>query len=254
LSRSGIYGWKYALNPYRGCEHNCQYCYAPNIIRTSRSSWGKFVEAKKNIPTILAKELKRLSPELVGISSVTDPYQELEEKYRLTQYCLEQLLKFKFPVSIITKSPLILRDIELLKRFSYSEITITITTLDEKLSQKLEPNAPRISKRLRALTKLSNEGLNTYAFLGPLFPTLEPHSDQVSEFMDRIFNTGVKSVMVDGLNLKPGIWPSIKFSLRNHPEILKVFQTRIFNDKDYYQNIFKLIETECKLNNVNFES
>jgi len=251
LSRSGIYGWVYALNPYRGCEHACRYCYAPNILRLKRATWGTFLEVKKNVPVVLAKELKRLTPGLVGVSSVTDPYQKIEEKYKLTRYCLEQLLKYKFPISIITKSPKVLRDIELLKKFSYSEITITITTLDSQLSNLLEPNAHSISERLKALTKLSAEGLNTYAFLGPLLPSLEP--EQVPEFIDKIKATGVKTIMVDTLNLKPGIWQDVESAIKKIPKTRDKFYSRLFEESGYYPEIFNLIETECIRQGVNFE-
>jgi DNA repair photolyase len=200
---------------------------------------------------VLAKELKRQTQGLVGVSSVTDPYQRIEEKYQLTRYCLEQLLRYKFPVSIITKSPLILRDIELIKKFSYSEITITVTTTDDKVSKILEPFAPTISKRLEALTELSNEGLNTYAFLGPLYPTLEP--DMVPEFIEQIEATGVKTIMVDTLNLKPGIWPDVERALNSMPEIKDVFHQRLFKDKEYYPTIFELIRKECNNRRVSFE-
>ena len=251
LSRSGIYGWVYALNPYRGCMHGCKYCYAPNILRQCRDGWGESVQVKKNIPIILAKELKKLKPALVGISSVTDPYQDIENKYKLTQYCLEQLLKYKFPVSIITKSPLILRDIDLLLKFDYSEITITITTLDEKISNILEPYAPTIPKRLEALTKLSDSGFNAYAFIGPLYPTLEV--DQVPDFIETIAETGVKTIMVDTLNLKPGIWASIENALSSMPEFRKIFLDRLFGDNDYYPKIIKEMENTCLKIGINFE-
>ena len=252
LSRSGIYGWVYALNPYHGCQHACEYCYAPVILHQKLDSWGSFVKVKKNIPNVLAKELKSLKPELVGISSVTDPYQKLEEKLNITRYCLEQLLRYKFPVSIITKSPLVLRDIDLLKEFSYSELTITITTLDERLSKLLEPHAPSISARLEALTKLSSEGFNTYAFLGPLLPSLEP--ERVPEFISQIIGTGVRTVMVDTLNLKPGIWSKLKNALSGMPELQQKFQKRLFKDKEYYPKIFDLIKSECNRHGINFES
>lgn len=251
LSRSGIYGWEYALNPYRGCEHACAYCYAPNIVRQKRSTWGSYVEVKKNIPTVLGKELKKLQPALVGISSVTDPYQGIEDTVMLTRYCLEQLLKYKFPVSIITKSPLILRDIDLLKKFSYSEITLTITTLNDQLAQTLEPQAPSIGKRLESLTKLSDEGFNTYAFLGPLLPNLE--FEDVPEFINRIKSTGVGTIMVDTLNLKPGIWPDVKSALDDLPEIQGIFYQRLFKDKEYYPKIFEIIKNECALQGIKFE-
>jgi DNA repair photolyase len=251
LSRSGIYGWQFTINPYRGCEHSCKYCYAPNIIRVPRSAWGSFVEVKKNIPTILSKELKRTKPGLVGISSVTDPYQPLEEKYRVTRYCLEQLLKNNFPISIITKSPLILRDIDLLKKFSHSEITISISTLDVNLSRLIEPKAPTIGQRLDALTKLSSEGFNTYAFLGPLLPILDV--DEIPGLIHRIGETGVRTVMVDSLNLKPGIWNDMNRALKNEPKIRDIFEQRLFSEKKYYETMFNIIKIECENLKINFE-
>jgi DNA repair photolyase len=239
------------LNPYRGCIHGCKYCYAPNIIKSPREQWGKFVEVKKNIPNLLARELKNLKSELIGISSVTDPYQKTEERFKLTRYCLEQLLRYKFPVSIITKSPLVLRDVDLIKKLPYSELTITITTLEQNLANVLEPKAPTIDHRLEALTELSEEGLNTYAFLGPLLPTLE--LENVPEFIDRISATGVKNIMVDTLNLKPGIWPAISQSVNHWPDIKDLFYKRLFVDKDYYIKIFNLIKLECSRNNVRFD-
>jgi DNA repair photolyase len=259
LSRSGIYGWSYAINPYRGCGHGCIYCYAPNILRQPRSHWGGSVDVRMNMPTVLSKELKRIAstskftPALVGISSVTDPYQRIEEKYRVTRHCLEQLLRYRFPISIITKSPLILRDLDLLKKFAYSEITITITSMDEQISHVLEPNAPSLSERLDALTKLSAEGLNTYAFLGPLLPILE--YDHVPAFIEKILNTGVKTVMVDTLNLKPGIWPEIERVLdsRGLIDIKNTIKHRLFKDKMYYPKLFELIKQECERRGAKFE-
>jgi DNA repair photolyase len=251
LSHSGIYGWEYVINPYRGCEHGCKYCYAPNIVKTSRTTWGQEVEVKKNIPNILAKELKNKKPKLVGLSSVTDPYQPLEEQFRLTRYCLEQLLRYKFPISIITKSPLILRDIDLLKRFEYSEITISISTINNKISHLIEPKAPSVRVRLEALEKLSENGLNTYAFLGPLLPIVEP--EEIPEFVETLQQTGVKTIMVDTLNLKPGIWSDIEQFLKNERYTLEKIRNRLFNNKNYYPDIFNLIKKECETRKINFE-
>jgi DNA repair photolyase len=254
LSRSGIYGWTYTINPYRGCEHSCKYCFAPNILRLPRAEWGTELEVKKNIPIVLAKELKTVKPGLVGISSVTDPYQNAEEKYKVTRYCLEQLLKYKFPISIITKSPLVLRDIDLMKRFDHAEVTITITTLDEALASVLEPNAPPINERLKALTELTDHGIQTYAFLGPLLPSLEPQ--EVPTFMEQIMATGVKTVMVDTLNLKPGIWGAVANTLTKDTQFSSIkatFKNRLFNDKNYYNDIFNKIEQECNSHGVVFD-
>jgi DNA repair photolyase len=101
------------MNPYRGCAHGCRYCYAPNIMRIPRREWGRFVEVKRNIPKILSDELKKKKKGVVGISTTTDPYQPVEKKYKLTRFCLEQLLKHDFPVSVLTKSRLVSRDLDI---------------------------------------------------------------------------------------------------------------------------------------------
>jgi DNA repair photolyase len=252
LSPSGIYGWVYALNPYTGCEHGCRYCYAPNILRVKRQEWGEYVKVKRNLPAVLAQELKKKPPGLVGISSVTDPYQPIEEKLNITRYSLELLSKHKFPVSLITKSPLVLRDLDILTQFDYNEVTLTITTLDDGLSKILEPNAPSPSSRLAALKRLGNEGLNTYAFLGPLYPNLEPH--EVPDMVDAIAATGVGMIMVDTLNLKPGIWRDVKAALEEEPVLQDTFYRRLFVEKDYYRHIFSEFESYCRKVGVKFES
>ncbi len=251
LSPSGIYGWVYALNPYTGCEHGCRYCYAPNILRVKRQEWGEYVKVKRNLPIVLAQELKKKPPGLVGLSSVTDPYQPIEKNMNITRYSLELLLKHKFPVSLITKSPLVLRDLDLLTQFEYNEVTLTITTLDEVLSKILEPNAPPPSSRLAALDKLGNEGLNTYAFLGPLYPNLE--LQEVPDMIDAIAATGVGTIMVDTLNLKPGIWSDVKAALAGEPALQDTFYRRLFIEKDYYRNIFQDLESYCRKVGVKFE-
>ena len=83
LSSSSLPGLDYSLNPYRGCQHNCAYCYVPNVLRIQRKEWGSFVEVKTNIPVVLSKELKKKKPGVVGLSTVTDPYQPIEKKYHL---------------------------------------------------------------------------------------------------------------------------------------------------------------------------
>ena len=87
LSLSALPGLNYSLNPYRGCQHNCAYCYVPNVLRIKRTEWGNFVDVKINIPLVLSKELKIKKSGVVGISTVTDPYQPVEKKYMLTRYC-----------------------------------------------------------------------------------------------------------------------------------------------------------------------
>jgi DNA repair photolyase len=189
LTRSKIPGVDYCINPYTGCLHACRYCYADFMKRFTGHTgrWGSFVDVKVNAPLLLKRELGRKRPGTVMISSVTDPYQPVEKKYRLTRKCLEILIPHRFPVQVLTKSPLVLRDIDLFKRFDHIEVGITITTDDDGMRKAFEPGAPPIVGRIDALRKLHAGGVRTYAFIGPTLPmnpealaeTLAPHVDSI---------------------------------------------------------------------------
>lgn len=172
LSKSGIPGADYCINPYTGCAHACRYCYATFMGRYSghTESWGTFVDVKVNAPEILKRETKRVTKGSVIISSVTDPYQPAELKYRVTRKCLEALLPGDFSVDLLTKSPLVLRDIDLFSRFADIEVGITVTTDDDRIRRIFEPQAPPVQARIRALRTLREKGIRTYAFVGPLLP------------------------------------------------------------------------------------
>jgi len=203
LSKSNLPGLDYSLNPYRGCQHNCAYCYVPNVLRIKRESWGSFVNVKRNIPVILSKEIRNKKPGVVGISTVTDPYQPIEKKYKLTRFCLEQLLKHDFPVSIQTKSKLIIRDQDLISKFTDAEVLLSIGTISDNERRLLEPNASPIQDRLDALRLFSDVGIKTSVFFGPIYPTVK--LSDISKIIDTFLQYGAKEVMIDKLNLKPGI-------------------------------------------------
>jgi DNA repair photolyase len=172
LSRSGISGVDYCINPYVGCSNGCRYCYATFMKRFTghQEAWGSFVDVKVNAPEVLHRQIRRAAKGNVMISSVTDPYQPMEEKYRLTRQCLEILLPYQFPVDILTKSPLVLRDIDLIKKFKEIEVGITITTDDDAIKRIFETHAPPVEARIQALKTLYENGIKTYAFIGPLLP------------------------------------------------------------------------------------
>ena len=130
LTKSGIPGIDYCINPYVGCFHGCRYCYATFMKRFTghQEPWGSFVDVKVNAPAILPKQLARARRGNVLISSVTDGYQPIESKYKLTRQCLEVLLEYQFPVDILTKSPLVLRDMDIMEKFKEIEVGLTITT------------------------------------------------------------------------------------------------------------------------------
>ena len=172
LTKTGIPGSDYCLNPYLGCAHGCRYCYATFMKKYTghTEKWGSFVDAKTNAPDILRKQMKRVKNGSVIISSVTDPYQPLEARYQLTRKCLSILLEHGFSINILTKSPLVLRDMDLIRKFQDIEVGITITTNDEKIRKIFEPNAPPIGARIHTLRKLHEQGIRTYVFIGPLLP------------------------------------------------------------------------------------
>jgi len=155
--------------------------------------WGEFVDVKVNAPNILRKQLKRARPGRVSLSTVTDPYQPLEKRYELTRRCLEALLDQQFSVSILTRSPLCLRDIDLFKQFRNIEVGLSITTQDDNIKKIFEPYSPSIQSRVKALQTLRQEKLGTYAFIGPMLP-LDPKP--LVKMLDGL----VDEVLIDRMN------------------------------------------------------
>lgn len=177
LTKTGIPGMKYCINPYTGCAHACKYCYATFMKKFTGhiEPWGSFVDIKINAPEVLRRELKKAERGSIILSSVTDPYQPVEAKYMITRKCLEALALFKFPVDILTKSPLVLRDIDIISRLKNAEVGLTITTDDDNMRKIFEPCAPPVHERIEALKKLHKAGIKTYVFIGPVLP-MNPES------------------------------------------------------------------------------
>jgi DNA repair photolyase len=170
LTVLGLPGGGWSLNPYVGCNHACLYCYAPDVLRVERERWGRYVVAKRNVPTLLAHELKTKTKDDVFLSSATDPYQAAEGETQLTRRCLELLARADWPVGILTRSPLVTRDLDLLRRFSDVDVGLSVPTLDDDARRVLEPSAPPIEGRLRALGRLSDAGLPTRVSFAPAYP------------------------------------------------------------------------------------
>ncbi|HEX9443262.1 MAG TPA: PA0069 family radical SAM protein [Candidatus Binatia bacterium] len=174
-------GFDASINPYRGCEHGCVYCYARPTHEYLGFSAGLDFETKimvkKDAPQLLRKELSnpKWEPRVLASSGVTDCYQPVEKKLRLTRQCLEVLLEFRNPVVIITKNHLVTRDIDILTelaRFQCASVFISITTLDEKLSGLMEPRASRPARRLAAIAALAAAGVPVGYLQAPMIPGL----------------------------------------------------------------------------------
>ncbi|MFW6047694.1 MAG: radical SAM protein [Candidatus Natronoplasma sp.] len=229
----------YALNPYRGCSHGCRYCYSPCVLREERT-WGEFLDVKRNIPNVLSKELKKKKRGLVRIGSVTDPYQEAEEKFELTRRCLEQLSRDDFPVLIQTKSGLVKRDIDLFKKMD-SDIGFTITSLDENFREKFEPNAPPVSERLSAIRELREEGLDLWVFIGPLFPYLNDGRKDLLRLKKTLESLDIEDIYLDKLNMRKGVWDNIKPMLE--PDMQRRYKNIYFDSNDYFKNKKKMYKS-----------
>ena len=173
LSASKVYD--YVVNPYVGCQHGCSYCYARYMKRFTghKEPWGEFVDVKINAAELLQKEINKKKKAKVWISGVCDPYQPLEAKYELTRKCLQILAQNDWPVVIQTRSPLVLRDIDIIKEAKHFEVGFSITTADDEIRKLFEPHAPSIMDRLNALAELHQSGIRTYAMIAPILPGAE---------------------------------------------------------------------------------
>lgn len=227
LSKSKVYD--YTVNPYTGCQHACSYCYARFMKRFTghKEPWGEFVDAKINAPDLLRQEIKRKKKGRVWISGVCDPYQPLEAKYKLTRKCLEILIENNYPVTVQTKSPLVLRDIDLLRVANDIEVGMTITTADEGVRQLFESHAPPIKDRIKALDELHSAGISTYAMIAPMLPKAEGLASEL--------NGKVDYVLIDRMNYHYGDWVYKKhkleaamsddFFIQKARELVSIFET-----------------------------
>jgi DNA repair photolyase len=195
LTRSGISGIDYCVNPYVGCSHGCAYCYATFMKRFNghTEAWGTFLDVKVDAPDVLRRQLRHTARGSVMISSVTDPYQPAEKEYHLTRTCLETLLDYQYPVDILTKSSLVLRDMDLFKQFRNISVGITVTTDDDTVRKVFEPHAPSVRTRIDALKSLHENGIATYVFIGPVLP-MNP------EVLSESLYSYVDSVLIDRMN------------------------------------------------------
>ena len=207
LSASQVY--PYVINPYVGCQHNCSYCYARFMKRFTghKEPWGQFVDVKINAPDLLKQEITKKKVGTVWVSGVCDPYQPLEGKYRLTRQCLEILVQHSWPIAVQTRSPLVLRDLDILKQGQDIEAGLSVTTADESMRKFFEPNAPPIKERVRALGELHQAGIRTFAMIAPILPGAED--------LPAILAGKVDHVLLDRMNYHYGDWVYRKYGLQD---------------------------------------
>lgn len=237
LQKSNLPDAGYVINPYVGCVHGCVYCYARFMKRFTGhlEDWGAFLDVKANAADVLRRQLaRRREPlrETVFFSSVTDPYQPPEQRYTLTRSCLEVLLDYGVPVSILTKSDLVLRDIDLLERFESCSVGLSLMTLDEELARHMEPRADSPARRVAALRTLHERGIRTYAFVSPYLPGIT----ELERILEALAGS-IDEIGVEAINTRGGNWRGVAQVLEEaYPGLAETCQ-RHSRDKEYWDDL-----------------
>jgi DNA repair photolyase len=216
-------GFETSLNPYRGCEHGCIYCYARPTHEYLGFSAGLDFESKimvkMNAPELLRTELEspRWQPQTLVMSGVTDPYQPVEKKLQITRGCLEVLAKFKNPVAIITKNRLVTRDIDLLcelAKYNAVAVNLSVTSLDPNLQRVLEPRTSSPKARLDAIRQLRSAGIPTGVMVAPVIPGLTDH--EIPRILDRCAKAGAQFAGYTVVRLPWAVAPLFEHWLEEH--------------------------------------
>ena len=223
-------GFSWSLNPYTGCEHRCAFCYVRAFeLRADRPSddrYGRTVRIKTNVAAVLRSELSRRSwrKETVVIGAATDPYQPAEGRYQLTRGCLKVLARHANPAGLITRGPMIVRDIDVMsdlsKRASFS-VTFSVPTVDDEVWRRTEPGTAHPRQRLQALSRLVAAGIKASVGMAPILPGLSDRPEQLEEVVKAAREAGAVSVWANLLYLRPGSKEHFLECVAKHwPELL----------------------------------
>ena len=236
ISKSTLPGLEYTFNPYVGCQHGCLYCYVPDVLRKPAvSSRGESVHVKKNIVELLKSDLKKNHPGVVGVSTVTDPYQPVEKVLEITRQSIAILAKNRFPVSVQTKSSLVTRDLDIIKGELF-DVGITITSLENEFYRLFEPGASSPQERAQALEEVSSKVKNTWIFYGPIIPNFNNSMQDIVGIVRQAKKTNSK-IIYDRLNIRPLMSKRLK----------KIFSPSQIETMRYYDwhKTFHMIEKVC---------
>lgn len=235
LNRVAGMPFPWSVNPYRGCYHQCVFCYARRthtfLEEDGVGRWGSRIYVKVNAPAVLRTELGKRSwrHEPVAIGTVTDPYQPLEGRYRLTRGILEALRDYDTPASLITRSPLVIRDIDVLQdlaRVAGASVSISIATLDERLAREIEPTVAPPAKRLQAVAKLAQSGIRVHVALAPVLPQITDSAQSVEAVVRAAREAGAHAVWHNTLHLHEVTREAFFGYLRSkRPELMAQYAT-----------------------------
>mgnify|MGYP002552673044 FL=1 len=247
LTKSNLPASDYVINPYIGCTHGCKYCYASFMKRFTghKEEWGTFIDIKRCDKKINTKKLENKT---IFLSSVTDCYNQLEEKYKITRRILKELINVNCNLNISTKSKLILRDIDLLKQMKNLTVSMSINTLDENFKNDMD-NASPIKERLNTLRELHDNGIYTVLFMSPIFPYITKFKEIIEiskEYIDEYW--------FENLNLRGAYKTKILLYIQEkYPKLINEYNDiYIKGNKKYWNDLSKEIKDYCEINNVKY--
>lgn len=249
LTKSNLPVSDYVINPYVGCPHGCKYCYACFMKRFTNHNepWGSFIDIKQCEKPI---NLKKIEHKSVFLSSVTDCYNPFEEKYEVTKNILKQLVDVDCELGISTKSKLILRDIDILKKCKHLQVSISINSLDENFRIDMD-NASSIQERLDTLKTLHENGIHTILFMSPIFPGISDFKAIID-----ISNSYVDEYWFENLNLRGSYKKTILTYIdEKYPEFHDIYEV-IYknNNRQYWIDLSIEIDEYCKEKQVSFKN
>jgi DNA repair photolyase len=235
-----MFGW--SLNPYMGCAHRCTFCYVRaferRADRPSDDRYGRSIRVKVNVVDVLRRELARprWKREVVAVGAATDPYQPAEGHYRLTRGCIEAFGHAASPFSMITRGPMIVRDLDVLveaaKRTRVS-VTFSIPTLDERIWRTTEPGTAPPRQRLRAMSQLVDAGIDAGVGMAPILPGLSDRPELLTDVVKAARDAGATSIWTNVLYLRPGTREHFLENLaRDWPELLSHYE-RLYRGRAY---------------------
>ena len=242
LNRVTGMGFTWSLNPYMGCVHRCTFCYVRaferRADRPSDDRYGTSIRVKVNIADVLRRELGRPSweHETVTIGAATDPYQPAEGRFRLTRACLERLLESGTPFSIVTRGPLIVRDVDFLATASREvpvSVFVSLPTLDQRVWRTTEPGTAPPESRLRAIRVLADAGIDVGVGMAPILPGLSDGEEQLQAVVRAARDAGARTIWASAIHLRPGVREHFLEALaRDWPELLPEYE-RLYAGRAY---------------------
>src|SRR5215207_11672795 len=242
LNRVSGMSFKWSLNPYTGCVHQCTFCFVrafeKRADRPFDDRYGASIRVKTNLVEVLARELARprWAHELVVIGTATDPYQPAEGHYRLTRRSIEALAASRTPLSIITRGPLIVRDVDVLveaDRRASATVTFSVPTLDPEIWRRTEPGTAPPRQRLRALSRLIDAGIEASVGMAPILPGVSDRPELLADVVKAARDAGATSIWTNVLYLRPGTREHFLENLaRDWPELVPMYES-LYADRAY---------------------